>query len=137
MSLERFTRKHLVTAPPNESVAQVALKMRDGVGAVVIVDGQIPIGIVTDRDLTLRVLADCLSPDVPVRVVMSRSPAVVYVDESIDVAMARMRERGVRRLPIVDRERRLLGLVALDDLTVMLAGELSAAAAVVRENNGP
>ncbi len=124
MSLERFTPKAMMVAHPDDSAADVAASMREGVGAVVIVDGGAPVGIVTDRDLVTRVMADRVSPDVPIRHVMARDPVIARSDESIDAAVLRMEQRGIRRLPIVDDEGRLVGLVALDDLLVLLAAEL-------------
>jgi CBS domain-containing protein len=137
MSLERFTRKTITIAHPNDSAAEVAACMKSGVGAVVVaVEGR-PVGIVTDRDLALRVVADRMPLNVAIHEVMTRDPAMVRIDDTIDVAVTRMRERGVRRLPIVDHEGVVVGLVALDDLLVLLAGELHAAANAVRHNAGP
>ena len=140
MSLDRFCRKPLITAAVDDDVDAIARAMREEhVGAVVIVDAAAhPIGIVTDRDIVCRVVANGLSPRATrVRDVMTRDPQVVTTMDTIDAALFRMRQSGLRRLPIVDRAGRLAGLVSLDDLLVLFSAELGQAASAVRENSGP
>jgi CBS domain-containing protein len=138
MSMERFTRKEVVTAEPDESARDVAQRMAEShVGAVVVIDLGRPIGMVTDRDLALRVLGEGRSPEVPVREVMSRELVTARVGDGVDGVVARMRSTGVRRLPIVGMDGSLVGLVSLDDLFVLLSGELSASAGAVLDNRGP
>jgi CBS domain-containing protein len=107
------------------------------VGAVVIVDLQRPIGIVTDRDLALRIVAAHRPGEVPIRDVMSTDLVVAHTDQQLDTIVFKMREHGVRRLPLVDGSGALAGLVSLDDLEVLLAGELSSVAHAVLDNRGP
>jgi CBS domain-containing protein len=107
------------------------------VGAVVIVEEGRPIGIVTDRDLVLRVLAQELAPNEPVADVMSRELWTARIGDSIESTFNTMRHRGVRRLPIVDDEGVLRGLVAMDDLVVMVSGEVTSLAEAVMDNRGP
>ena len=138
MSLARFARKQVVTADASETARQVAGKMLDHhVGAVVILEGRRPAGIVTDRDLALRVLAAGRPPDIEVRDVMSHDLVSARIDETIDEVVFRMRQSGVRRLPLLDRGGVLVGLVSMDDLHVLLAKELSTTAEVVMDNRGP
>ena len=138
MSLERFTRKEMVVARADETVSAVAIRMKERhVGAVVVVADHRPIGIVTDRDLVTRVLAVSAPPDIRIENVMTAKPEVVRVDALLDEAIMRMKDRGVRRLPLVDREGRLAGMVTLDDLVVLLAAEQTALANAVRANQGP
>jgi CBS domain-containing protein len=140
MSLERFCRKPVVTMSPQQTVRDAALKMREHhVGAVVVVEEERPVGIVTDRDIVLRTIADGRDPGAtPVRDVMSGSVKLVRVDEKIDDAVRVIRAAGVRRLPIVDAVfGRVVGMVTLDDVVVLVAGELGAAAGAVQANRGP
>jgi CBS domain-containing protein len=111
--------------------------LRSHVGAVVVVQAGRPVGIVTDRDLALRVVAAGRSGDTPVRDVMSENLVTVRFDAQLDDVALRMREQGVRRVPIVDAAGALVGLVSLDDLYVLLSGELSAGAHAVLDNRGP
>ena len=107
------------------------------VGALVVVADQRPIGIITDRDLTLRVLAHAHDAHTPVGNVMSPRPFVVHEHDRVDQALYLMRRSGVRRLPIVDDHGKLVGLVSLDDLLVLLSSELSSGIDAVMENRGP
>jgi CBS domain-containing protein len=119
-----FTRS-VVTATPQETLAVVALRMQEhNVGTVVIVENQRPIGIVTDRDLALALGARGVSPQALVHKVMTPHVLAIPDDTGIYTATRFMRERQVRRLPIVDREDRLVGMVTLDDLLRFLGREL-------------
>lgn len=138
MSLERFLRKRPIVAAPEESCAAVAGKMREHhVGAVVIVMGERPVGIVTDRDLVARVLAQGLPPELPVGEAMTPRPITVRTTDSIDAVAFAMRQSGVRRVPIVAPDGTLAGIVTLDDLYVLLSAELSTTAQAVVANRGP
>ena len=108
------------------------------VGAIVVVEEDRPVGMVTDRDLVLRVVAEAKDPGATlVRDVMSGSLKVVRDDDKIDDAVSSIRDAGVRRLPIVDARGAVVGMVTLDDLFVLVAGELSVAARAVQANRGP
>jgi CBS domain-containing protein len=106
--------------------------------AVVVVEEDRPVGVVTDRDIVLRVILENRDPETtPVRDIMSSDLALVREDDKIDDSVRSIREAGVRRLPIVDSNGKIVGMVALDDLVVLLAGEPSAAVSAVRANRGP
>jgi len=141
MSLDRFCRRPLATVREIDNVFTAARTMREyHVGAVVVVDdsGAKPLGLLTDRDIMCRVVAEGANPKViGVTSVMSRHPVVAHRDEDIDDAVRKMREAGVRRLPIVDERGTLAGFMALDDLTVLLAGEMGETAKVLQSNRGP
>jgi CBS domain-containing protein len=138
MSLQRFTRKEVVTISCDASARQAAELMRERhVGAIVVVEGERPLGMITDRDLALRVVAAERSANTPLTEVMSRKLAALQVTDTIDQALFTMRREGVRRLPILDREGAIVGLVSLDDLLVLLAGELSSTAEAIIDNRGP
>jgi CBS domain-containing protein len=118
MSLSSIGSRHPVCCAPGATVADVVRRMEEhDVGSVVVVDGPRPVGIVTDRDLVLRVLRVRLDPaTVPVSRVMSAPLETVPDDLSPLDAAARMRERRIRRLPIVGPNGDLRGIVTLDDL---------------------
>jgi CBS domain-containing protein len=139
MSLERFCRKRVVTARPFETVADVARRMRDEhVGAVVIVtDRGVASGIVTDRDLVVRVLAEGADSAGPIEDAVTGDPVTLGRDAKLDDVVRAMAEAGVRRIPIVDGDGVPVGLVSMDDVSVLLAGELSASAEAVQDNRGP
>lgn len=125
MKLNDIFTRNVVTATPKETLATVAVRMREhNVGTVVIVEERRPVGIVTDRDLALALGAQRISPQTEVQNVMTRHVLAIPEDTSIYTVTKFMREREVRRLPIVDREDRLVGIVTLDDLLRFLGREL-------------
>jgi CBS domain-containing protein len=140
MSLARFCRKTVAIIQPTQSVAEAAEAMRDRhVGALVVVQDELrPVGMLTDRDIVTRVVAERKDPRaLSVGEIMSPEPAIAHVDDTLDRTLFTLREQGVRRLPIVDEQGRVVGLVSLDDVLVLLSGELGLTAAAVRENQGP
>ena len=139
MSLERFCRKPIITILPRQTVHEAALQMREHhVGAVVVVDEDRPVGIITDRDIVLRAVVEGRDPKTTsIGDIMSRDLAVLRRDDKIDDAIISIKKAGVRRLPIVDENGKPIGMITLDDLVVLMAGELSVAAGAVRANRGP
>lgn len=125
MSLGRFIRP-VITARPDEFVVDVARKLRDHhVGCVVVERHGKPFGIVTDRDVTIRVVAEGLEPrTTKAEDVATLDPVVVRDIEGPETAARRMREYGVRRLPVVDEHGSLRGIVTADDLVRELGREL-------------
>jgi CBS domain-containing protein len=115
------------TAGYDETVLEAARRMRDRqVGTVIVVDDLRPVGMVTDRDLTVRVLAAGLDPQATrLSEVMTPSPTTIREDDSIETALGYMRAGRFRRLPVVGRDGRLLGIVALDDVLELVAEELA------------
>lgn len=126
MSIQNLIKRPVATVAPSASCVEAARKMRrENVGSLVVEADGAPIGIVTDRDLTLRVLADELAPaSVTVSAVMSRFPAFLSPQRDLGEAMRLMRELRVRRLPAIDASGRCIGMLALDDVLVELAEEL-------------
>src|SRR5262245_52700584 len=112
MSLARF-RKPIVVAAEDEPVARIAQKMRDAhVGCVVVTRDAHPVGVLTDRDLALRIVADGRAPETTrASDVATYAPLVVSEADGIETAAAQMRLHGVRRLPIVDAEGAVVGMV--------------------------
>jgi CBS domain-containing protein len=126
MAINRKVRKILVTANPETTAHALAVLMRDQrVGAVVITEGDRPVGIVTDRDLVLRVVARQLDPlTVRAREVMSSDLVTVREGTSLAEATAQMRAHGIRRVPVVDARGRLVNILTLDDMVVVLGEEI-------------
>jgi len=125
MNIGELFAKQVVTAAPSESIADVADKMaKRHVGTVVITERQTPVGIVTDRDVALAVAARSVSRRDPVSQIMTFPVTTISHKESILRATRLMRADATRRLPIVDDERRLIGLVSVDDLLVLLGIEI-------------
>ena len=126
MRTRDYYRTEVATAGPAASVGELADAMADyAVGCVVIVDDrERPVGMVTDRDLTCRVIARGLDPGkTRAEDIMSRPLFTAAPSDRIEAVVERMRTAGVRRLP-VGRDERLTGLVSIDDLLVELGREL-------------
>jgi CBS domain-containing protein len=109
----------VVTAPPESAVQDVAALMRDrNVGSVVLVDesGR-PVGMVTDRDLTIDALADAADPGTPVSNCATAPVVTGESDMDLDEAASLMVSHRIRRLPVME-ENTLVGIVTLDDIAV-------------------
>ncbi len=133
MSIESYGSKDVVTVSPDQTLADgAALLAEHGVGCVVAAEGGAPVGVLTDRDLTLRVLAEGADPATERVAAAMEAPAVtIEGSASMRQAIQLMRDRGVRRLPIVDAGGRLTGLVSADDFVPLLATELLAVRSAV------
>jgi CBS domain-containing protein len=106
-------------ATPGQSIREVAKLMAEiDAGAVPIGENDRLIGMITDRDIAIRAVAAGKGPDTPVREVMSTEVKYVYDDEELDHVAKNMGQIQVRRLPVVNREKRLVGILSLGDLAV-------------------
>lgn len=125
-----FCNQHVIVARPGEPLLDVASRMRDEhVGSVVVVDDgrRRPIGMLTDRDIVVGVLArtDRHLHSVLVGDVMSSDPITASASEDMEAVVKRMRTAGVRRLPVVDRRGSLVGVIAFDDVVGYLQEQLT------------
>jgi len=138
MNVGEICSRIVVVAESSMSVQQAAKLMRDHhIGALVVTEGSAgarrPIGIVTDRDLVVEVVAaDVDYRTLTVGDIMSERPATLKETAGLFEIIAQMRSGGVRRLVVVDANEHLLGIVAMDDLLPVLAEELSALAQAIR-----
>lgn len=99
------------------TVREAALMMlREDIGSVPINDGDHLVGMVTDRDIVLRAIAQGKDADTPVADVMSEGVKYCFDDETVDDVAHNMSSLGVRRLPVVDRNKRLVGFVSLSNI---------------------
>ncbi|MGI5291230.1 CBS domain-containing protein [Nonomuraea polychroma] len=123
---------HPATVEGDQPVSVAAALMRENdAGAVIVNDNGRMAGIVTDRDIAVRVVADEKGPQTPVREACSPSVEAVGPDTSIDQAVQLMRSHAVRRLPVVE-DGRAVGIVSLGDLAIerdpnSALGDISAA----------
>lgn len=128
----------VVTVTPTTTLAECAQIMRaQHVGTVVVIDDQgqrdNPRGIVTDRDIVIEAVAVGLDPaTLTAGDVMAAPLATVRDSDDILDALSRMREHGVRRLPVLDGSGRLSGIIAVDNLLEALAEQLDAVVRVVK-----
>lgn len=134
MPIQDLAREDVVSGGPETSVAKLARAMRDeNVGSIVITRDDGPVGIVTDRDLTVKVLAEETNPDVlTAEDVMSPDLCTVDPGAGFYEAASVMSEHGVRRLPVCATDGELTGIITVDDLTELLAEENDQLASVIR-----
>ena len=114
---EAMTREVRV-ANPGQSIREVAKIMAEiDAGAMPVGDNDRLVGMITDRDIAIRAVALGKGPDTPVRDVMSTEQVLFcYEDEELDHVAKNMSEQQVRRLPVVNRDKRLVGIVSLGNL---------------------
>ena len=127
MSIERYCQRNVSTARPGDTARSAAERMeKDGVGCLVVVEAGRPVGILTDRELSLEILCRQLDP-AAVRVKDLASPRVATIskDASFQDATWLIRRRGVRRLPVVDKRGKLFGIITSDDLMQVAVGEFA------------
>lgn len=122
---------------PDMTIGEAAKKMRDGdFGMMPVGENDRMIGTISDRDIAIRAVAEGKGAGTKVRDVMSEGIAWVYEDDSVEQAAVIMSERQVRRLPVVDRDKRLVGIVALGDFAVE-SSEIKPAAQALAEISKP
>jgi CBS domain-containing protein len=134
MTVGKACTRIVVTAHPDETVQEVAKRMAQyDVGTLVVVEAHKPVGIITDRDLVLRVMAQDLRPqELTARVVMTGNPVCVSEHTPLEEAIALMRGYHVRRLMVVNAKKELVGVLSLDDLLLLLGEEQQAVAGLMR-----
>ena len=122
---------------PDMSIQDAARAMRDGdFGMMPVGENDRMIGTISDRDIVIRGIAEGKNIDTAVRDVMSDGVIWVYEDDSIEDAAHMMSTNQVRRLPVVNRDKRLVGIIALGDFAVE-ASELEPAAEALSEISKP
>ena len=138
MTVRTIAREDVATVPPDATVDAVVETMIDGgVGSVIVVDGDRPVGVVTDRDVVIRVHgADVDADELVASDVMSDDLVTAPGDATIYELLRLMAEGGVRRVPVVDEED-LAGIVTLDDVLLLLGMEMQSVAQLIRAESPP
>ena len=104
-------------ASPDETIAEAAQAMKDiDAGVLPVGENDRLVGMITDRDIAIRAVAAGLGPDTPVRQVMSKEVCYCFDDEALDDVAMQMADLQVRRLPVLNRDKRLVGIITLGDL---------------------
>ncbi len=137
MPIGEICNREVVIVSPDDSALEAAKLMRQNhVGSVLVVEERggrrVPVGIVTDRDLIMEIVAPELDPNV-ITAGDIMAPDFSSIDEGTGIyeAIQHMRGKGIRRLPVVDNGGALVGIVTMDDLLVLLADELNSLARLV------
>ena len=104
-------------ANPDQTIREAAMTMaREDIGSLPVGENDRLIGMITDRDIALRAVAEGRSPNTPVRDVMTDDIKYCFEDDDVAQVAQNMAELQVRRLPVVNRDKRLVGIVALSNV---------------------
>jgi CBS domain-containing protein len=133
MTIYTVCQTNVVSVSPHTTIAFVSdLMKQKNIGCVIITEDHKPVGIVTDRDLALRVDLTAAEKAVdPISTVMTHEVCTIRKDTGIFEAVQVMKSSRVRRLPVVDMGGRLVGLITVDDIVRLLARELGEIARVI------
>jgi CBS domain-containing protein len=118
MKVRDVMTRDVQTVTPDQPVQQAASFMLSAdAGSIPVTEGDRLLGMITDRDIAVRGIAKGHGPDTPVRDLMTNDLVIVRDDEDVEEAATRMSDAQVRRLPVVDGEEKLCGIVSLGDLS--------------------
>jgi CBS domain-containing protein len=119
-TIQEIMTRNVEVVRPDAPIREAAEKMRSlDVGSLPVCDGQRLVGMITDRDITIRAIADGRDPSqTPVTEAMTPEIVYCYDDQDVKEVAELMEERQIRRLPIISRDKRLVGIVSLGDLAV-------------------
>lgn len=119
MNVREVMTADVYTVSADTSIFDIAELMRDeDIGVVPVVENDKLVGLVTDRDIVVRALADSRDPrHATARTVMSPNLVFCFEDQSVEEVLQNMGEQQVRRMPVVDRDRNLVGVVSIGDLS--------------------
>ena len=118
MKVSEVMTRDVQTISPEQTAQQAASFMLSAdAGSIPVTEGDRLIGMITDRDIAVRGVAKGHGPDTPVRDLMTNDVVCVRVDEDCDTIASKMSDAQVRRLPVIDENDRLCGIVSLGDLS--------------------
>jgi CBS domain-containing protein len=127
MSLREFCEKAVIAISPESNILEACKLMKENnVGCVIVQEGKKLCGMLTDRDVALKVTGDNRDPrQTKVREIMSRSPVRIQVDSDLQHLTNLMRVHHVRRVPIVDGIDEAMGIVTMDDVLAKMSTEIN------------
>ena len=124
MKVSEVMTREVATVSPDQPVQEAAsFMLRADAGSIPVTDGDRLIGMITDRDIAVRGVAKGYGPETPVRELMTNDIICARIDDDIEEIANKMSEAQIRRLPVVDEQERLCGIVSLGDLTRETPGE--------------
>jgi CBS domain-containing protein len=120
MKVSEAMTRDVRVASPDQSIREAARTMAEiDTGVLPVGESDRLVGMITDRDIAIRAVAEGKGPDTPVREVMTQDVKYCFEDEDTDHVARNMADQQVRRLPVVNRDKRLVGILSLGDLAVM------------------
>jgi CBS domain-containing protein len=131
--LKDLMSRDVKVVSPDMTIHEAAQTMRDGdFGMLPVGENDRMIGAISDRDIAIRAVAEGKGPDTKVREVMTEGVLWAYDDDSVEKAVKLMSDQQVRRLPVVNRDKRLVGIVSLGDFAVDRSESQPAAEALAK-----
>ena len=119
MKVREAMTRDVQLVKPDQPISEAAKLMAElDIGALPVEESDRLVGMITDRDIAVRAVALGRGPDTPVSEVMSREIKYCYEDQSIDEVTQNMGELRIRRLPVLTRDKRLVGILSLGDLAI-------------------
>lgn len=129
MKISECMSTNVELASPTDTIWEAASRMRRlDIGALPVGDNDRLVGVITDRDIALRAVGEGRGPNTPVGEVMSKEIRYCFEDEDIEAVSAQMGDHKIRRLPVLNRSKRLVGIVSLGDLSATDGGAIAATA---------
>lgn len=121
MTIADVMTKSVISVDASLTINEAAKMMEDAkVGAVIVMENNTPVGIVTDRDFAIKVVAHAYNITTPVKQIMSSPLFSINSDESVRTAADLMHDRGIRKLPVIDNEK-IVGIITATDIVNLLA----------------
>lgn len=118
MNIQECMSKDVKIASPDQSIRDAAQTMKEiDAGFLPIGENDRLVGMITDRDIALRGVGAGKGPDTPIRDVMSKEVLYCFEDESIETVSQKMAKQQVRRMPVLNRDKRLVGIISLGDIS--------------------
>ena len=137
MQVQDIMTRDVSIVSPDETLKKAACRMAElDVGALPVAENDHLVGMITDRDIAVRGIAEDMGPDAKIRDVMTPEVKYCFADQEIDEIAENMADIQVRRLPVVDRDKRLVGIVALGDFAVE-SSDIEAAGEALSEISKP
>lgn len=126
MKISEVMTRHVEIILPEQTIQEAAsLMQRVDTGALLVHEGDRLVGMVTDRDIAIRAVARGLGPETPVREVMTGNIRYCFEDEDVQHVAQNMADIQVRRLPVLNREKRLVGVVSLGNIASIRSSRTS------------
>jgi CBS domain-containing protein len=137
MKVSKYMTRNVQLVTPTQSIRDAAKIMAElDAGALPVQQDDRLVGMITDRDIAVRAIAEGKSPDTPVRDVMSEEVLYCFDDQEVKEIARNMGDVKVRRLPVVNRDKRLVGIISLSDLPLNEEPSLTASAVTKISKHG-
>ena len=137
MKVSECMSRSVTVANPKQSIAEAARMMAEcDSGVLPVGENDRLVGVITDRDIAIRAVAQKRGPETPVRDIMSKEVLYCFEDDDVEDCAENMGEQQVRRLPVVNRDKRLVGIISLGDIAKSAEFEAGHAVAEITRPGG-